>query len=384
MNEKDDRYASIFLIFLRFGLLAWGGPVAQIAMIREELVGRRQWITPEKFRRALAVYQALPGPEAHELCVYFGIIRAGRLGGFLAGLGFMLPGLLLMLLLAWAYSFYGADVLLPLFVGVAPAVTAIIVRAAQRLGSQSLVSVGHWVAAIAAVGLTLMGVHFLMVFLVAAIWQTLWSAGRRSVAIAVGMSLAVFVIFITSRYPTVNVIHPGSSGNLLIEGLKAGLLSFGGAYTAIPFLQNSMVGHYPDVTQTVFLDSIALGNVIPAPLIIFGTFLGYIADGLSGGLLMTLGIFFPAFAFTLIGHHQLERLIENRAVHGALEGISAAVVGLLALTALNIFQQVVTGGLQLFLFAFSLAALLLLKSKWTIPAVIISSGLIGYFLSNAN
>jgi chromate transporter len=383
MNEKDDRYASIFLIFLRFGLLAWGGPVAQIAMIRDELVGRRQWITPEKFRRALAVYQALPGPEAHELCVYFGMIRGGRLGGFLAGLGFMLPGLLLMLLLAWAYSFYGADVLLPLFVGVAPAVTAIIVRAAQRLGSQSLVSVGHWVAAIAAVGLTLMGVHFLMVFLVAAIWQTLWSAGRRSVAIAVGMSLAAFAIFITSRYPTANVIHPSSSGNLLIEGLKAGLLSFGGAYTAIPFLQNSMVGHYPAVTQTVFLDSIALGNVIPAPLIIFGTFLGYIAGGLSGALLMTFGIFFPAFAFTLIGHHQLERLIENRAFHGALEGISAAVVVLLALTALNIFQQVVTGGPQLFLFALSLAALLLVKSKWTIPAVIISSGLIGYFLSNA-
>jgi len=383
MNEKDDRYASIFLIFLRFGLLAWGGPVAQIAMIRDELVGRRQWITPEKFRRALAVYQALPGPEAHELCVYFGMIRAGRLGGFLAGLGFMLPGLLLMLLLAWAYSFYGANVLLPLFVGVAPAVTAMIVRAAQRLGSHSLVSVGHWVAAIGAIGLTSMGVHFLMVFLIAAMLQTLWSAGRRGAAIATALTFAVFAIYSTSFFPASNVINPGSSGNLLVEGLKAGLLSFGGAYTAIPFLQNSMVDHYPAITHTVFLDSIALGNVIPAPLIIFGTFLGYIAGGLSGALLMTFGIFFPAFAFTMIGHHQLERLIENRAFHSALEGISAAVVGLLALTALDIFQQVVTGWPQLFLFAFSLSALIILKSKWTIPAVIVGSGLIGYFLINA-
>lgn len=100
---KKDSYISIFLTFLRFGLLAWGGPVAQIAMIREELVERRGWITPKKFRRVLAVYQALPGPEAHELCVYFGMIRAGRWGGFLSGLGFMLPGLLLVLLLAWGY-----------------------------------------------------------------------------------------------------------------------------------------------------------------------------------------------------------------------------------------------------------------------------------------
>ncbi|MBM3617541.1 MAG: chromate efflux transporter [Alphaproteobacteria bacterium] len=376
-----DSYLSIFLLFLRFGLLAWGGPVAQIGMIRDELVERRGWITPEKFRRTLAVYQALPGPEAHELCVYFGMIRAGRWGGFLAGLGFMLPGLLLMLLLAWGYQYYGAAVLLPLFVGVAPAVTAMIVRAAHRIGQQVLVDTSHWLAALAAVVLTLLGVHFLLVFFVCATWQAFWSAGKRRAAVIAGIILTATALIIGLMFSVSSIISTGGTGNLLVEGLKAGLLSFGGAYTAIPFLQSSMVGHYPAITQQVFLDGIALGSVIPAPLIIFGTFLGFVADGLMGALLMTLGIFAPAFAFTLLGHNQLERVIENRMLHGALDGISVAVVGLLAITALQIFQNVITGWQQVALFATALAAFYLIKSKWVIPAVIVVSGIVGFLLN---
>ncbi len=94
-------YGALFLRFLRFGALAWGGPVAQIGMLQRELVDEERWVTPERFRRALAVYQVLPGPEAHELCVWFGMIARGRIGAVLAGLGFMLPGLALMLLLSW-------------------------------------------------------------------------------------------------------------------------------------------------------------------------------------------------------------------------------------------------------------------------------------------
>ena len=99
--------AGVFLRFLKFGLLAWGGPVAQIAMIKKELVEEERWIDGERFNRALAVYQALPGPEAHELCVYFGMLARGRIGAVLAGLGFMLPGFALMMALSWIYVKYG-------------------------------------------------------------------------------------------------------------------------------------------------------------------------------------------------------------------------------------------------------------------------------------
>jgi chromate transporter len=380
--KKEESLFSIFVIFLRFGLLAWGGPVAQISMLKDELVDNQRWITPEKFRRALAVYQALPGPEAHELCVYFGMIRAGRWGGFLAGLGFMLPGLLFMLLLSWAYVSFGAAVLLPLFVGIAPAVTALIVRAAHRIGSHVLTGTSLWVAAGSSILLTLLGVHFLFVFLICAAWQSLWAAGRKHLAVGVLVTASLAAFAVTTLLPLSSAPSVAGGGGLLIEGLKAGLLSFGGAYTAIPFLQHSMVGVYPGITQQTFLDGIALGSVIPAPLIIFGTYLGYITDGLTGALLMTLGIFLPAFAFTLVGHNYLERIIENRALHGALDGVSAAVVGLLAITALDIFRHVVTGWQQAVLFIAALTALYLIKKRWGIPLVILTSGLLGVILAS--
>ena len=117
----------VFLRFLRFGCLAWGGPVAQIAMIKKELVEDENWISKDQFNRALAVYQVLPGPEAHELCVYFGMRAAGRWGGFLAGLGFMLPGFFLMLLLTWFYVNYGiqSPLIQLIFTGIQAAVVSL-------------------------------------------------------------------------------------------------------------------------------------------------------------------------------------------------------------------------------------------------------------------
>src|SRR5918997_5518030 len=119
-----EPYGQLFLRFLRFGFLAWGGPVAQIAMLRQELVEDEHWISRQQFNRVLAVYQVLPGPEAHELCVYFGMLARGRLGAVLAGLGFMLPGFGLMLLLSWAYVSVGlaAPLLAALLFGFKPAV----------------------------------------------------------------------------------------------------------------------------------------------------------------------------------------------------------------------------------------------------------------------
>lgn len=376
-------YLSIFLTFLRFGFLAWGGPVAQINMLREELVEREKWIGKDKFKRVLAVYQALPGPEAHELCVYFGMIRAGRMGGFLAGLGFMLPGFILMLLLSWAYMLYGASVLLPLFVGITPAVAALIARATHRIGGHILHGKSLIIAGIAAFILTALQVHFALVFIVCALWQMFWAKNKPYHAtVSALLVIAASLWFTFSGEPTPTSPVSGEKAGLFIEGLKAGLLSFGGAYTAIPFLHNSMVDIYPNVTSQSFLDGIALGNIIPAPLVIFGTFLGFIAGGFWGALLVTLGIFLPAFAFTLLGHKQLEKIIENPTLHGLLDGISAGVVGLLAVTAIQIFLHAVTSPIQAAIFAIALVSLYLWKWRWSVPLMILGCGIFGYTINS--
>jgi chromate transporter len=149
-NVPHESYLRLFLRFLRFGLLAWGGPVAQIAMIRQELVDEEKWIPNIRFNRVLAVYQALPGPEAHEMCVYFGMLSRGKLGGFLAGLGFMLPGFLLMFALSWFYLKYGLNspFFVAFFFGCQAAVGALILRAVHRIGGHALVDLSLWGIAI--------------------------------------------------------------------------------------------------------------------------------------------------------------------------------------------------------------------------------------------
>lgn len=381
--EKRESLFSIFIIFLKFGLLAWGGPVAQIAMFKEELVDKRKWISPEKFRLIFGVYQSLPGPEAMELCVYFGMVRAGHMGGFLAGIAFILPGFLIILSLASIYVSYGANVLLPLFVGVTPVVPALIGRAAHRIGRDVLKKYSLWVACIISILLTMLGVHFIWIFVICSIWESLWMAGKKNIAIATLMIMSIGVVLITkSSVPMPEEYVSTASGGLLIEGLKAGLLTFGGAYTSIPFLQDSMVNVYPNISMQTFMDGVALCSVIPAPLVIIATYLGFMANGFIGAVLMTVGIFLPAFAFTLLGHKYLEKIIEHKALHGALEGITAGVIGLLVLTAVDIFKQAVTNWQQAAIFTISLIALYSFKKRWGVPVIVLSCGIAGYTMKS--
>ena len=302
-----------------------------------------------------------------------------NIGGFLAGMAFILPGFLIILFLSSIYVSYGANALLPLFIGVAPVVPALIARAAHRIGQDVLNKYSLWVATIISILLTMLGVHFSWIFVICAIWESLWMTGKKNLAISVLIIMSIGVYIITkSSIPMPEEYVSTASGGLLIEGLKAGLLTFGGAYTSIPFLQNSMVDIYPNITMQTFMDGLAICNVIPAPLVIIATYLGFMANGMTGAILMTVGIFLPAFAFTLLGHKYLEKIIENKALHGALEGITAGVTGLLVLTTVEIFRQVVTGWSQGILFTGALIALYFFKSRLSIPFIVLTCGVIGY------
>src|SRR5687767_11095204 len=162
VNAPAESFGKLFLRFLRFGSLAWGGPVAQIDMIRQELVAQEKWISPGHFKRLLAIYQVLPGPEAHELCVHFGMLARGRMGGILAGLGFMLPGFVLMFLLSWLYLTMNIaeTAFQAVFLGIQPAVIALIVRACHRIGGHCLTDTPLWAIGILAGVGELLGLSF--------------------------------------------------------------------------------------------------------------------------------------------------------------------------------------------------------------------------------
>jgi chromate transporter len=384
---------AIFFRFLRFGLLAWGGPFAQIAMIKRELVEELKWLSPARFNRLLAVYQVLPGPEAHELCVHLGMMKGGRLGGFLAGLGFMLPGLLLVLGIAWLYQQLDLQqpLLAALFLGVQIGVIALIVRAVHRIADHALTDRWLWAVAGVSAASSAIGVSFWITLPAAGLAYAAVAARRYRLVALVTVAAAVLALLtisnpalIGSQVPegTTRLVEPGSVGAsaLFFSGLKAGLLTFGGAYTAIPFVRGDAVGR-GWVSEPQFLDSLALSGIIPAPLIIFATFVGFIAGGLTGALAITAGIFLPAFAFALLFYDRLERVIENEKLHHFLEGVAAGVVGLIAVTALqlawNVTQSVPSLIASAIIFAASLALLYAWTSKLNVLAVVVGSAAAG-------
>lgn len=389
-NVPHESYPKLFWRFLKFGLLAWGGPVAQIAMIRQELVDEEKWISNERFNRVLAVYQVLPGPEAHELCVYFGMLSRGRTGAFLAGLAFMLPGFLLMFVLSWFYVAYGirSPSFQSIFLGMQPAVAALIVRAVHRIGGHAL-GADRWLWGLALMTAIaqLLHANFFITLVVAGLVYALVQRGKASWALGLGLVfigwLIVMAIGVTpslitpTASPAATSVGAPTSIDLLVSGFRAGLLTFGGAYTAIPFLQNDAVQTGGWLTNAQFLDGLALSGLLPAPLIIFSTFIGYLGGGPLGAIAITLGIFAPAFAFTMIGHEYVERLVENTAVHAFLDGVTAGVVGLIAATALSILNETVIGMHAWVIFALALLALFQLKAKWAIAAIILSAGVYG-------
>ncbi|MBK7835036.1 MAG: chromate efflux transporter [Gemmatimonadetes bacterium] len=371
----NESLGALFVRFLRFGLLAWGGPVAQIAMIREQLVDRERWISRERFHRVLAVYQALPGPEAHELCVYFGMLARGRSGANVAGLGFMLPGFALMLLLSWSYVRFGVDS--PLWrgamLGCQGAVAALIVRAVVRLGQHALSTRRLGVIAVAAAASQFAGANGIVVLAAAGVAHAAWRRARGG-GDPIGLAL---LVWLPAPLVANAVVVAPSIMTLFGSGLRAGLLTFGGAYTAIPFLRSDAVITGRWMTDAQFLDGLALSSVLPAPFIIFSTFVGYLGGGMVGAVVVTAGVFLPAFAFTLVGHDQLERIVETPSTHDFLDGVTAGVVGIIAVTAWSVGRGTLTSPLAVVIFVGALAALFRFRAPSTVAWVMGGAALIG-------
>lgn len=389
----QESYLRLFLRFLRFGLLAWGGPVAQIAMIRQELVEEEKWISRERFNHVLAVYQALPGPEAQELCVYFGMLDRGRFGGFLAGFAFMLPGFVFMFILSWFYVGYGISS--PLFTavlyGCQPAVVALIVRAVHRIGQHALTNRWLWMIAIVAGIANLLRTNFLLTLIIAGFAYILIKRQHHIPALVMCAVLLVGMIIFSLNLVDLGIspeiLSPGTTSraspsllSLFGYGLRSGLLTFGGAYTVIPFLQRDAVVVGSWMTNAQFMDGLALSGILPAPLIIFATFVGYLGGGPLGALIITAGIFLPAFAFTLIGYEYLEMLVENKALQTFLDGVTAGVVGLIVATTLGLLHTAITGINALVIFALALLMLYWWKAKVAVAVVVLCAGALGLLM----
>jgi chromate transporter len=365
--------------WLKLGFISFGGPAGQIAVMHQELVERRRWVSEKRFLHALNYCMVLPGPEAQQLATYLGWLMHGTRGGIIAGSLFVLPSLGILLTLSWIYLAYGQTQLVSgLFYGIKPAVTAIVLFAAYRIGSRALKNSWMWaIAAAAFVAMFAFQVPFPWIVLAAAAlgyvggqyapqrFQTGSShaqkAGEhvaalidddtpppahaqfrwpRSIAVAaVGLGLWGLVMGLLAMIG-------GWHGTLSQMGwffTKAALLTFGGAYAVLPYVYQGAVEHYQWLTPLQMIDGLALGETTPGPLIMVVTFVGFVggwakavfgADalwlaGLVGGLVATFFTFLPSFVFILVGAPAVEATRGNLRFTAPLSAITAVVVGVI-------------------------------------------------------
>jgi chromate transporter len=274
-------------------------------------------------------------------------------------------------------------VLAAAFAGVQAGVAALIVRALYQIGAHALADRLLWLIAIASAAAALAGLHFMAALAIGGVAYFLRGRNQTPIALALLLFLLLTALIVSDLAERTAAVSPPAAASapseprLLWSGLRTGLLTFGGAYTAIPILHRDAVIAGRWITEAQFLDGVALAGVLPAPLIIFATFVGYVVGGPAGGVLITLGVFVPAFGFTLIGHDLLERWIENPALHHLLDGVMAAVVGLIAASLLQLFLTAVPNLPAFLIFGAGLGLLVGWRSRFAVPAVVLASGLIG-------
>ncbi|MGA9968301.1 MAG: chromate efflux transporter [Terriglobales bacterium] len=330
-------------LFLRLGVIAFGGPPAHIAMMEDEVVSRRGWLTREQFLDFLGATNLIPGPNSTEMAIHVGRVRAGWLGLLVAGASFILPSAVMVTALAWAYVRFGS---LPqvagILYGVKPIVIALIVQAVFKLAKTAVKSTWIAVVGVCAALATALGADQLAVLagggLLTGLASWLRSARRISPsAKGLLMSGTGFTGFAASS-------GVGASFNLtalFLVFLKIGAILFGGGYVLVALIRSNLVAGLGWISERQLLDAIAMGQVTPGPLSTTATFIGYLLGGLPGAVIATVAIFLPAFFLVAISGPLVPRLRQSPLAGAVLDGVNVAALALIAVVSWQLFRAAV-------------------------------------------
>jgi len=361
-------------VLLKVGLLAFGGPAAHVALMRREIVVRRRWIDEATFLRMFAACNLIPGPSSTELAIFIAYRLAGWPGLVLGGALFVVPAMLIMLALAWVYATYHATaVFLAGLYGIRPVVVGIIAWAAFDLGRRASRRASSLAIAVAVTISSLLGFNPVLLLVLGGVALLLIHIGRSP------GPLGVPLLALAPSLPA--ILDAGRASRLpvlFLTFLKLGAITFGSGYVLFPLLQADFVEGLRWLPRAQLVDAIAIGQITPGPVFTTATFLGYLFAGVPGALLATLGIFLPGFLLVPL----LDRIvvaIEHRAgVQAFLDGVSAAVVGLIAGVVVQVgissISDVTTAALAI------LAFVVVLRRPLASPAVVAVGGLAGLLL----
>ena len=328
--ESTSRLREVIGLFLRLGFTAFGGPAAHVALMREEVVRRRGWLSDESFLDLLGATNLIPGPNSTEMVIHIGYLRAGWAGLVASGLAFILPAASMVLGLAWAYQRYGATPAAEwLLYGIKPVVIGLILTALWALGKKAVT--GRLTAAVGAVtlGLFALGVNEIGLLFGAGLVVMLAANLRRSTPGPI--SMPAMLPWLGLPLATLSGIAAGYSLPLLfLTFLKIGSVLFGSGYVLVAFLRADFVTRLGWLTDRQILDAIAVGQVTPGPLFTSATFLGYLLGGIPGAALATLGIFLPSFFFVALTNPWIPQLRRSPWIGSLLDGVNVGALALMA------------------------------------------------------
>ncbi|WP_031159273.1 chromate efflux transporter [Streptosporangium roseum] len=315
-------------VFLKLGVIGFGGPAAHIAMMREELVRRRGWVSDERFLDLMGAVNLIPGPNSTELAIHLGHDRAGRRGLITAGVCFIFPAFVLVLALAWAYVRYGQTPAVEgLLYGIKPVVVAIVVWALVGLLRTAIKDRLTAIVAAAALGLYLLGANELAVLAAGGLAVTAWRTPRKRLPGGGSPAVLMLPLLGGPRFPDPT---GGQLAQLFLNFLKIGSVLYGGGYVLLAFLKGDFVTRLGWITESQLLDAVSVGQVTPGPLFTTATFIGYVIAGLPGAMLATIGIFAPSFVLVGLLSRLVDR-VRGRAWSSAfLDGVNATALALMA------------------------------------------------------
>ncbi|MBI2404379.1 MAG: chromate efflux transporter [Gemmatimonadetes bacterium] len=329
--DRRRALAELAGVFLKLGTTAFGGPAAHMALMEDEVVRRRGWLTREAFLDLVGATNLIPGPNSTELAIHVGAQRAGAAGLVVAGLCFILPAVLIVSGIAWAYVAFGS---LPQAAGllawVQPVVIAVVLQALWRLGRSAVKTPALAVLALGATAAVFTGVNELVVLFGAG---ALWLVGTRGWPSA-GQRCGLGAVVLGSpvMLPASAVASAGaafSASTLFLVFLKVGAVLFGSGYVLLAFLRADLVQRLGWLTEAQLLDAIAVGQVTPGPVFTTATFVGYVLGGPVGATLATVGIFLPAFVFVALSAPLLPRLRASRPAAAFLDAVNVASLALM-------------------------------------------------------
>ncbi len=361
---REASLREIAFVFLKLGTIAFGGPAAHLAMMEEEFVRRRQWITEADFLDRMAAANLIPGPSSTEVAIFVGQLKRGWRGLIVAGSCFIIPASVIVSAIAWAYVRFGA---LPraegILYAIKPVVVAIIVQALGKLGRTGVRSPLLALVAGLAVLLSLCGLNPIAVVAIAGA-VLVASAGMKNRLTAIALVPRIVV-------PAAVLVAGSVSfglGRLFLSFLKIGAVVFGSGYVLLPFLQSEFVANLHWLTDKQLIDAVAVGQFTPGPLFTTATFIGFVVGGWKGAAVATVGIFLPGFVLVAVGGPLLPRLRRSQLASAALDGVIAGSLALMAVVTWQLGKTAIVDWVTLAVFLVSVVAVLRFRmnSAWLI------------------